>query len=74
MIDRRTFARAVGLGAGTTALSLAALPQTAGPAPAGTPAPAGASSGAPVPAARTGFARLAQVRAGLLDAPPAGRR
>ncbi|MFG2910377.1 alpha/beta fold hydrolase [Kitasatospora sp. NPDC048286] len=63
MIDRRTFTRAVGIGAGTTALSLAALPQTAGAAPAGTPAPAGA----PAPAARTGFARLAQVRAGLLD-------
>ncbi|MFJ6382390.1 alpha/beta fold hydrolase [Kitasatospora sp. NPDC092039] len=70
MIDRRTFTRAVGLGAGTTALSLAALPQTAGAAPAAGTAPAAgsaeASAAAPV-APRTGFARLAQVRAGVLD-------
>ncbi|MEU3570515.1 alpha/beta hydrolase [Kitasatospora sp. NPDC036755] len=78
MIDRRTFTTAVGLGAGTTALSLAALPQAAGAAPAGTPVPAGSAPAPGVPAAvagagavgaaaRTGFARLARVRAGLLD-------
>ncbi|MGW2873833.1 alpha/beta fold hydrolase [Kitasatospora sp. NPDC001225] len=63
MIDRRTFTRAVGLGAGTTALSLAALPPAAGVA--GAAAPAG-PAGSPVPG-RTGFSRLARVRAGVLD-------
>ncbi|MET8542790.1 alpha/beta hydrolase [Kitasatospora sp. NPDC004799] len=62
MLDRRTFTKAVGLGAGTTALSLAALPPAAGAAPATVGAPAVAPA-----EARTGFARLAQVRAGLLD-------
>ncbi|WP_030244830.1 alpha/beta fold hydrolase [Streptomyces sp. NRRL S-350] len=71
MIDRRTFAKAVGFGAGTTALSLAALPQSAQAAPA-PPAPAPAAPAPEVapgatPAGRTGFARQAQVRAGLLD-------
>ncbi|MFB7127220.1 hypothetical protein [Kitasatospora sp. NPDC056273] len=66
MIDRRTFTRAVGLGAGTTALSLAALPPAAGAAGvAGVAAPAG-PAGSPVPG-RTGFSRLARVRAGVLD-------
>ncbi|MFI8459973.1 alpha/beta fold hydrolase [Kitasatospora sp. NPDC085464] len=73
MIDRRTFTRAVGLGAGAGALSLAALPASAeaapvaptGPAPApAAPAPQAGPAGA---AGRTGFARLAQVRAGVLD-------
>ncbi|MFF2660022.1 alpha/beta fold hydrolase [Kitasatospora sp. NPDC058032] len=60
MIDRRTFTKALGLGGGTTALSLAAR---SGPAQAadGGPGPRTA------PTAHTGFARLAQVRAGLLD-------
>ncbi|MFD8784500.1 alpha/beta fold hydrolase [Kitasatospora sp. NPDC059599] len=69
MIDRRTFTRAVGLGAGASALSLAALPQAAQAAPAApapaAPAPEAAPGGAP--AGRTGFARRGQVRAGVLD-------
>ncbi|MEU9042925.1 MULTISPECIES: alpha/beta hydrolase [unclassified Kitasatospora] len=64
MIDRRTFTKAVGLGAGASALSLAALSQVAEAAPAAPvleAVPGGAAAG------RTGFARLAQVRAGVLD-------
>ncbi|MFJ9457782.1 alpha/beta fold hydrolase [Kitasatospora sp. NPDC101447] len=66
MIDRRTFTRAVGLGAGAGALSLAALPASAEATPAApaAPAPQAGPAGA---AGRTGFARLAQVRAGVLD-------
>ncbi|MFB6890562.1 alpha/beta fold hydrolase [Kitasatospora sp. NPDC056327] len=57
MIDRRTFTKALGLGAGTTAWTLAGPP---GPARA-------ADTGAATAAAPTGFARLGVVRAGLLD-------
>ncbi|MFF0410254.1 alpha/beta fold hydrolase [Kitasatospora sp. NPDC004745] len=60
MIDRRTFNRAVGLGAGATALSLAGRP-----AAADTRAAADARGG---PAGgTTSFAALRQVRAGVLD-------
>ncbi|MFF8592410.1 alpha/beta fold hydrolase [Streptomyces sp. NPDC015220] len=67
MIDRRTFGKAMGLGTGAAAASLiglpgapaaSAAPRTGATAPAG---PAGA------PGARTSFARLKQVEAGLLD-------
>ncbi|MFJ8623538.1 alpha/beta fold hydrolase [Kitasatospora sp. NPDC093550] len=79
MIDRRTFTKAVGLGAGAGALSLAGLPQAQAQAQtqaaeaAGATGPAGAvqagagPDGGGAPAGRTGFARLAQVRAGVLD-------
>ncbi|MCZ4605902.1 alpha/beta hydrolase [Streptomyces sp. Lzd4kr] len=57
MISRRSFGRALGFGTGAAAVSLAGLggAQTASGAPLGTPA------------AHTGFPRLKQVRAGLLD-------
>ncbi|MFF2951730.1 alpha/beta fold hydrolase [Kitasatospora sp. NPDC057965] len=60
MIDRRTFTKALGLGAGTTALSLAGPPGAARAAD-------GDSGPRTAPTANTGFARSAQVRAGLLD-------
>ncbi|MFF7458465.1 alpha/beta fold hydrolase [Kitasatospora sp. NPDC008115] len=66
MIDRRTFTKALGLGAGGTALALAgpagaARAADGGAGPGGTTVPTGTAAG------RTGFARLAQVRAGVLD-------
>ncbi|WP_316529537.1 hypothetical protein [Kitasatospora brasiliensis] len=80
MIDRRTFTKAVGLGAGTTALSLTALPQAAEAVPGevaltapAAPAVSVASAASAVEAApgtpvvRGGFARTAHIRAGLLD-------
>ncbi|GHF83029.1 alpha/beta hydrolase [Kitasatospora xanthocidica] len=70
MIDRRTFTKAVGFGAGASALSLAAPPQSAQAAPAAPAAPAPGAAGPAGPAGsagRTGFARTAQVRAGVLD-------
>ncbi|MEV5912781.1 alpha/beta fold hydrolase [Streptomyces chartreusis] len=60
MISRRSFGRALGFGTGAAAVSLAGL---------GSAQTASAASGAPLgtPAAHTGFPRLKQVRAGLLD-------
>ncbi|MCF3962433.1 alpha/beta fold hydrolase [Streptomyces fuscigenes] len=71
MINRRMFSAALGTGA--TAASLAALPgmSSASAAPrraAGTPAvPAAPAAVAGTPGTHTSFARLKQVRAGLLD-------
>ncbi|MEU1375955.1 alpha/beta hydrolase [Streptomyces triculaminicus] len=76
MIDRRSFSKAIGWGAGATALSLAG-PQTAANAstasqaratPAATPVSAPATAVPAVsPGTRTEFTALKQVRAGLLD-------
>ncbi|MFE3162562.1 alpha/beta fold hydrolase [Streptomyces sp. NPDC059224] len=69
MIDRRTFNKALGIGTGAAAVSMAGFQLDASAAPGrhgrgGTPAPT-------VPAVTSGthtsFARLKQVRAGLLD-------
>jgi pimeloyl-ACP methyl ester carboxylesterase len=65
MIDRRSFSKAVGLGAGTTALSLTGL-QTAASASAAAPT-APVAGPTVTPGTRTGFAELKQVRAGVLD-------
>lgn len=60
MISRRSFGRALGVGTGAAAVSLAGL---------GSAQTASAASGAPLgtPAAHTAFPRLKQIRAGLLD-------
>ncbi|MGW6953788.1 alpha/beta fold hydrolase [Streptomyces sp. KS_5] len=60
MISRRSFGKALGFGTGAAAVSLAGL---------GSAQTASAVAGAPLgtPAAHTGFPRLKQVRAGLLD-------
>ncbi|MET8947922.1 alpha/beta hydrolase [Streptomyces sp. NPDC004542] len=69
MINRRTFHRAAGLGTGAAAVALAGPPTGATAAPAQgeaavTPAPA---VPAVTPGTHTSFARLKQVRAGVLD-------
>ncbi|MFC8239784.1 alpha/beta fold hydrolase [Streptomyces chartreusis] len=60
MISRRSFGKALGFATGAAAVSPAGL---------GSAQTASAASGAPLgtPAAHTGFSRLKQVRAGLLD-------
>ncbi|MEV7687428.1 alpha/beta fold hydrolase [Streptomyces bungoensis] len=69
MINRRTFNRAAGLGTGAAAVALAGLQTGAKAAPA--QAEAGATPTPTVPAVtpgtHTSFARLKQVRAGVLD-------
>ncbi|MFJ6073961.1 alpha/beta fold hydrolase [Streptomyces sp. NPDC093065] len=70
MINRRTFSKAVGLGTGAAAVSLAGLPaSSASAAPA-----SGPGGGRPVPTVpalapgtHTSFGRIKHVRAGVLD-------
>ncbi len=69
-MNRRSFSRAVGLGAGATAVSAIGLPTAATAASAGRPG--GTRGPAPtvpavVPGTHTEFTRLKQVRAGVLD-------
>ncbi|MCQ4213820.1 alpha/beta fold hydrolase [Streptomyces longispororuber] len=69
MIDRRTFGKAVGLGTGAAAVSLAGLH---GSASAATPSHGPAASVAPTvptitPGTHTGFKKIKQVKAGVLD-------
>ncbi|MFB9465496.1 alpha/beta fold hydrolase [Streptomyces cinereospinus] len=69
MINRRTFSKAVGLGTGATAVSLAGLHTTAFAAgasrePSGTHVPA---VPAITPGTHTGFRKLKHVKAGVLD-------
>ncbi|MER6394851.1 alpha/beta hydrolase [Kitasatospora sp. NPDC001603] len=67
MIDRRSFNRALGLGAGAAAVSMATLPGTADAAPV--PGGPGAAPVVPTitPGTHTSFPRLKQVEAGLLN-------
>ncbi|GAA5080341.1 alpha/beta fold hydrolase [Streptomyces similanensis] len=70
MIDRRTFGKAVGLGTGAAAVSLAGLP--AAEAASAAPRPEGGDTSprtvpAVAPGAHTAFPTLKQVRAGVLD-------
>ncbi|MFJ9865939.1 alpha/beta fold hydrolase [Streptomyces sp. NPDC101165] len=60
MINRRTFTKAMGLGAGATAVSLAGLQGVS----SATPTPSGPAG---TPGAHTAFPSLKQVRAGLLN-------
>ncbi|MBX7553958.1 alpha/beta hydrolase [Streptomyces sp. tea 10] len=72
MINRRTFSKTVGLGAGAAAVSLSGIQSNAsaatGPAaarqPGGTPAPTVPSI---APGTHTGFRTLRQIKAGVLD-------
>ncbi|MFF3066800.1 alpha/beta fold hydrolase [Kitasatospora sp. NPDC057936] len=64
MIDRRSFTKAVGLGAGAAAASLTGLQGIAGAAPASGPAPVVPDV---VPGTHTSFPVLKQVTAGVLD-------
>ncbi|MBW8800326.1 MAG: alpha/beta hydrolase [Streptomyces sp.] len=69
MINRRTFNKAIGIGTGATAVSLAGFQPDANAAPGhhtegGSPAPTVPTV---PPGAHTSFARLKQVRAGVLD-------
>ncbi|MFE4547305.1 MULTISPECIES: alpha/beta fold hydrolase [unclassified Streptomyces] len=69
MIDRRTFNKAVGIGTGAAAVAAVGFQNSASAmsapgAGAGTPAP---TVPAVVPGTHTSFARLKQVRAGVLD-------
>ncbi|MCX5049713.1 MULTISPECIES: alpha/beta fold hydrolase [unclassified Streptomyces] len=73
MIDRRGFGKALGVGTGAAALSVAGL-QSASAAqtlpmavPTAVPAAAPAADPATASGGRTGFLRLKQIRAGLLD-------
>jgi pimeloyl-ACP methyl ester carboxylesterase len=66
MISRRTFSKAMGLGTGTAAVSLAGLRGVANAAPAGS---AGTAPVVPAadPGTHTAFPTLKQVKAGLLN-------
>ncbi|WP_344443205.1 alpha/beta fold hydrolase, partial [Streptomyces kunmingensis] len=71
MINRRTFSKAVGLGAGAAAVSLAG-PAGSASAARTTGAPAASPAPAPVvpaitPGTHTGFPTLKHVRAGVLN-------
>ncbi|WP_406143437.1 alpha/beta fold hydrolase [Streptomyces sp. NBC_01012] len=68
MINRRVFGRAVGIGTGTAAMSLAGLRGASAAEPAGAPSRrSGPTAPAAAAGAHTSFAALKQVRAGVLD-------
>ncbi|MEV5107600.1 alpha/beta fold hydrolase [Streptomyces massasporeus] len=69
MINRRSFGKALGVGAGAAAVGLAGPGSATGAAavPATTPAPGPATLTAPRTAPHTTFPRIKQIKAGVLD-------